>query len=137
MMRNMTDRIWRNPDGSEAIVDILKDYKGNVIELINPNCIRQGQLFFRNPMNGKYYAFWIKNGSQPNSYIRTIQEVDENGMAVDDMHDEEEKIINTNYDLWNLLGGEYSMEIRPENNKLTYSEASINTVVKIMNNTIS
>jgi len=86
-MRNMTDRVWRNEDGSLAEVDILRDFKGNLIEFINPNCTRQGQLFYRDSTDGKYYAFWIKNGHTPNSYIRTVQEVDENGMAVGEMAD--------------------------------------------------
>ena len=59
-MRNMTDRVWRNEDGSLAEVDILRDFKGNLIEFINPNCTRQGQLFYRDSTDGKYYAFWIK-----------------------------------------------------------------------------
>jgi hypothetical protein len=144
-MENMTDRVWRNEDGSLAEVDILRDFKGNLIEFTNPNCIRQGQLFYRNSKDGKYYAFWIRNGESPNSYIRTIQDVDENGMAQGEMHDEldeetgkvKEHIIDTNFKLWNLLGGAYSMAIKPGSNKLTYDESSINMVVKIMNNTRS
>lgn len=137
LMRNMTDRVWRNEDGSLAEVDILRDFKGNLIEFINPNCTRQGQLFYRDSTDGKYYAFWIKNGQTPNSYIRTIQEVDENGMAVGEMIDQPEVVVNTNFKLWNLLGGAYSMAIKPGSNKLTYDESSINMVVKIMNNTRS
>jgi hypothetical protein len=63
MMRNMTDRIWRNQDGTPAVVDITTDYKGNPIEFINPNCTRQGQLFYKDPIDGNCYAFWIKKGS--------------------------------------------------------------------------
>ena len=137
MMRNMTDRVWRNEDGSLAEVDILRDFKGNLIEFINPNCTRQGQLFYRDSTDGKYYAFWIKNGQTPNSYIRTVQEVDENGMAVGEMIDQPEVVVDTNFKLWNLLGGAYSMAIKPGSNKLTYDESSINMVVKIMNNTRS
>lgn len=137
LMRNMTDRVWRNEDGSLAEVDILRDFKGNLIEFINPNCTRQGQLFYRDSTTGKYYAFWIRNGQTPNSYIRTVQEVDENGVAIGEMEDQPEIIVDTNFKLWNLLGGAYSMAIKPGSNKLTYDESSINMVVKIMNNTHS
>ena len=137
LMRNMTDRVWRNSNGTPATVNILQDYNGNPIEFVNPNCVRQGQLFYRNPVNGKYYAFWIKNGSQPNSYIKTVQRVDEHGMAIEKPHDEPEEIIDTNYKLWNFLGGAYSMEIKPTQNELSYCESSIDMVVKIMNNTES
>jgi hypothetical protein len=62
LMRNMTDRVWRNENGYLAEVDILRDFNGNLIEFTNPNCTRQGQLFYRDPSDGKYYAFWIRNG---------------------------------------------------------------------------
>jgi len=58
-------------------------------------------------------------------------------MAQEGPVDLEEEVIDTNYKLWNFLGGAYSMEIKPGSNKLSYSESSINMVVKIMNNTTS
>jgi GTPase SAR1 family protein len=45
----------------------------------------------------------------------------------------EEKTVNSNYKLWNLFGGAYSMEIAEGNDELQYTENSIKIVANIIN----
>lgn len=132
MMKNMTDRIWRNQDGSEAIVDITRDYNGKPIMFTNPTD-QKGQCYFLGE-DGNYYAILSIKSDGNNLYTRTIQQVDDIGRAMATPTDEQFE-VNTNYKLWKLLGGEKAVEMKIGDNKFTLTEHSINHVVNVMNNT--
>lgn len=131
MMQNMTDRIWRNQDGTPATVDITTSYTGKPIVFSNPES-DQGYMYFQDSETGEYYMFNITKSEKPNTYIRTIQKVDENGIPTQDKPTSEEWVVDTNYKLWQMLGGEYSMSFT--RGKFYQSEHSIKQVVDIMNN---
>lgn len=157
MIRNMTDRTWKNQNGTDFIIpqdgykdfdetrskgvfyvssNSLVDYNGNLIEFTNPNDIN-GQLYFR--QNGKYYHIASIEYLGNNQFRRYIQQVDIYGRALDENDNpteiipEEVQTINSNYKLWNLFGGAYSMEIAEGNDKLQYTENSIKIVTNIIN----
>ena len=160
MMKNMTDRIWLNEDGTPAIVDITKDYNDQPILFTNPNSQENGQLYFQNS-DGRYYAIIAISSQGNNSYFRVLQEVDKTGKAIGEqviedingnlfrqgeqgnfqnietnevVEELQPKIVDTNYKLWKLFGGERAMELKIGDSTLTPTEHSINIVVNIMNN---
>ena len=157
MIRNMTDRTWKNQNGTDFIIpqdgyedfdetrnkrvfyvssNSLVDYNGNPIEFTNSNDIN-GQLYFK--QNGKYYHIASIEYLGNNQFRRYIQQVDIYGRALDENDNpteiipEEVQIINSNYKLWNLFGGAYSMEIAEGTDKLQYTENSIKIVANIIN----
>ena len=144
MIRNMTDRTWKNQNGTDFIIpqnvnanlNNLIDYNGNPIEFTNPNDM-DGQLYFK--QNGKYYRIVSIEYLGNNQFRRYLQQVDAQGRANDEKGNPTEvipeniQIINSNYKLWNLFGGAYSMEISEGTNKLQYTENSIKIVYNIIN----
>lgn len=160
MMQNMTDRVWLNENGTPAIVDITKDYNDQPILFTNPNSQENGQLYFQNS-DGRYYAIIAISSQGNNSYFRVLQEVDKTGKAIGEqviedingnlfrqgeqgnfqnietnevVEELQPKIVDTNYKLWKLFGGERAMELKIGDSTLTPTEHSINIVVNIMNN---
>ena len=157
MIRNMTDRTWKNQNGTDFIIpqdgyedfdetrtkgvfyvnsNNLVDYNGNPIEFTNPNDIN-GSLYFK--QNGKYYNIVSVEYLGNNQFRRYLQEVDIQGRAQDkngnptEMFAEDIQTINSNYKLWNLFGGAYAMEIAEGTNSLQYTENSIKIVANIIN----
>ena len=157
MIRNMTDRVWKNQNGTDFIIpqdgykdfdetrtkgvfyvnsNNLVDYNGNPIEFTNPNDIN-GSLYFK--QNGKYYNIASIEYLGNNQFRRYLQEVDIHGRAQDkngnptEMFVEDVQTINSNYKLWNLFGGAYAMEIAEGTNSLQYTENSIKIVANIIN----
>ena len=125
MMENMTNHIWLNEDGTEADVNILKDYRGNKITTYN-------QIYFRSTDGNFYTAKIEKVENEINTYQRSIAQVDYSGNVIGEWNLEEPQVINTNFSLWNLFGGAYSMELK--NGSLFLSETSVINVVTAMNN---
>lgn len=80
----------------------------------------------------KFYTILQMTKGENNEYSIELEEIDKEGYRTEN-YVTFNKVINSNYDLWEALGGEYSMDL--VNDKLIYSESSINTVVDIMNNT--
>lgn len=157
MMRNMTDRIWKNEDGSNFIIkqdghedynetrtkavfyvssNNLVDYNGHQIEFTNSNDV-SGRLYFK--QNGKYYHIASIEYLGNNQFRRYLQEVNIYGQALDsksnptEIISEEIQLVDTNYKLWNLFGGAYSMEMSEGNTTLQYTENSIKLVSNIIN----
>ena len=137
MIRNMTDRIWKNQNGTDFVIpknsnypNVLTDYNGNPIEFTNPNDIN-GQLYFK--QNGKYYQIASIEYLGNNQFRRYIQQVDIYGGAIGEITPEKVQLVNSNYKLWNLFGGAYSMEIAEGNDTLQYTENSIKIVANIIN----
>ncbi len=130
MMQKMTNHVWLNEDGSPAIVNITKDYKGNQITLNN--------RYFE--QNGRVFEIIRIESLGNNQYRRVIQEIqiDQYKRPLVNSHigpeiTESPKIINTNYLLWQFFGGDRSMSIDNSGNYLEYSNSSVENVVTIMN----
>lgn len=124
MMRKMTNHIWLNEDGSQATVDITRDYRGSKIVYKD--------LYFKE--NGKYYKITNIQSLGNNLYRRQIEEVNIYGTPIGS-EISQDVLVNTNYLLWNLFGGKNSMIIK--NNTLELSNTSVENVVIAMNNTAS
>lgn len=125
MMQQMTDHVWLNMDGSPAIIDITRDYKGNPIVYNN--------LFFK--QNGKFYQMTRIDSLGNNQYVRTIHEVSPYGRIVGEaVIDQVPITVDTNYKLWNFFGGKNSAEVNLETGKLQSSNSSVENVVTAMNN---
>lgn len=163
MMKNMTNRIWLTKNGSNAVVDITKDYDGDSIVFTNPSD-QEGQLYYQDS-NGNYYAILSIKSIGNNQYVKTVQQVDKHGKPtgkqllqdnngnhyqyledqkiyqnINDLKDVRENItpieVNTNYKLWKLFGGERIVEMKIGDSTFTPSEYSIELVVRIMNSTV-
>lgn len=141
MIRNMTDRKWRNQDGTDFITDITHDYNDNLISFKNFSD-KDGQLYFRKIINSNvhYYRINAIKNVGPNMYQRYLQEVDEQGRITGEEFIEKDGegnyisyLVNTNYSLWNLFGGAYAMEIQPGSRKLEFTENTIKLVANIAN----
>ena len=157
MIRNMTDRVWKNQNGTDFIIpqdgymdyneernegvfyvssNNLVDYNGNPIEFTNPNDIN-GQLYFK--QGEKYYHIASIEYLGNNQFRRYLQEVDIQGRAQDksgnptEIFAEDIQTVNSNYKLWNLFGGAYAMEIAEGTSSLQYTENSIKIVANIIN----
>ena len=138
MMQNMTDRPWKNQNGTDFIIppgegNTLVNYNGEQIELINPNDLR-GELYFRE--NGKFFKIASIEYLGNNTFLRYIQEVDRQGLVLSDVVADPAgpQLVNSNYKLWKLLGGENAMEISEGNSSLQFTENSIKIVANIINN---
>ena len=125
MMRKMTNHTWLNEDGSKFIsndfTNILKGFDGK--NIIYNNC------FFN--QNGKFYKITDVRHLGNNEYSRTIQEVNTQGQNEGEAITNN-FIIDSNYALWNFLGGQKSMSLNG-NGRLQWSESSITKVVEVMN----
>ena len=128
MMQKMTDHIWLNENGSQAVVNITKDYMENTISHEN--------MYFEE--NGRVFKISSIESLGNNQYRRVLREIqiDENGNPMKNAYIGKEIIqepilINTNYKLWQFFGGDRSMSENGE--YLEYSNSSVENVVKIMN----
>ena len=136
MMQKMTDHVWLNKDGSEAHVNIFKNYRGANITTYEP-------IYFKGT-DGFFYEAQIEAGSKPNTYKRKIRRISEFGNPREkDYHYEEEigldgeahvkeYLVNTNYKLWQLFGGARSLH--KQDDRMVLSNTSIDNVVVAMNN---
>ncbi len=120
MMRKMTNHVWLRQDGSPSILDITTNYKGDKI-VYNDIYFKRGD---------KYYKLNNITSLGNNEYNVAIQEVSISGNTIGNEFSEQHS-INTNYALWNLFGGQNSMEM--VNGKLQFSNTSIENVVIAMN----
>ena len=141
MMQLMTDHVWRNEDGIEVDADITKDYNNNTIKLVNTSDVK-GNFYIK--QNGEYYLFVGINYKGNNQYTRTLQKVDSSLLPVEEPAEYNLEgniindnipptIINSNYLLWQMLGGYECYEQKSGMNRLTHSEYSIKAVSDIAN----
>lgn len=122
MMQKMTDHVWLNQDGTPAIVDITRDFRGNRISYKD--------FFFK--QGDRLYQIVSINSLGNNIYSRQIQEVTIDGNPAGPVIQEEPVLVNTNYKLWNFFGGAHSMTM--EGRFLKLSNTSVENVVTAMNN---
>lgn len=152
MMRNMTDRVWKNQNGTDFIIKngyydydetrqnrafyeqkgSLLDYNGHPISFTNPNDIN-GELYFKD--NGEYFKIASIEYLGNNTFQRYIQKVDGTGLVQGEVIADPQgpQVVNTNYKLWNLFGGAYSMELTEGSSKLEFTENSVKIVANIIN----
>lgn len=144
MMKNMTDRVWKDYLGNDYVANILEDYNGKSIDY--------GTFYFKK--GNKYYSAIIEQATAkqfralhpeieldpsisddaiiPNSYIRYETEIDQYGDILSEPKPVLFKDVNTNYKLWELFGGMHSQEFN--GNTLQPSETSLQNVVKAVVN---
>lgn len=128
MMEKMTDHVWLDEEGLPAIVDITKDYMNNTLSHKN--------MYFE--QNGKVFEIVRIESLGNNQYRRVLREIqiDQNGNPIKKAYVggeivSEPTLVNTNYALWQFLGGDRSMSEKGE--YLEYSNSSVENVVEIMN----
>ena len=109
-------------------MDWTKDFNGNRINY--------GSWFKYDVTSKKWFKYshpTVENGI---TYV-DVQEVALNGQPINGTQQEHQEIgkINTNWQLWNLFGGEYSGHLNSEG-ELTYEQdnTSVEMLVKAMNN---
>ena len=136
MMEKMSNHIWTDENGNPIDVDIT--HSGLTNSKIDYTYItKEGKpgdfLYFRGD-DGYFYRInsFEKVKGEQNTYTRTIQRVNNDGSPILNMIKTEEKVVDSNYKLWDFFGGMNSMELEGDHLKL--SEASIEAVVKAMNN---
>lgn len=122
MMQKMTDHVWLNQNGTPAVVDITRDFRGNRISYKD--------FFFK--QGDRLYQIVGINSLGNNTYSRQIQEVTVDGNPAGPVIQEEPVLVNTNYKLWNFFGGAHSMTM--EGRFLKLSNTSVENVVTAMNN---
>lgn len=135
--RKMNDIVWRDQNDNKYVTDLTK---------IDINDLPEEVYFFR---DGRYYKFLgfsksytVQNADNTistytadgdNQYFYQIQEVSESGQPLSKPTFEPNPItINTNWKLYNILGGYNSMTLK--NGVLKFSESSITNLVYYINN---
>lgn len=114
LMRQMTNIPWERTD-----INIVK----NVII---------SNMFIGDPKNETFTKIIGVSYKGENMYEIKTQDVDINGNILSGVKIDSSVIINSNYNLWRALGGQYSMKMSKDNT-LIYSESSIDKTVEIMN----
>lgn len=141
MMKLMTDRKWRDQDGNLITQNILTNYRGESIQFTNPDSVDNTVYIKKYDKNGNsYFSRFIgikylgKNQNGNIEYEVTTQQIDpETRTNIKEDVDKDIYTIESNYDLWNALGGYNCYELKPGDNKLTTSEFSIKKVAEIAN----
>lgn len=120
---------WRNQNGIKIKdTDITKAFDGSKIDY--------SDCFYRK--DGKYYKInsivktnKVNNKDVTNGYRITVQEVDQTGVEKNVATEEFEFVINSNYKLWQALGGYNSMSLSENEGLLEFSEKSIQKVADV------
>ena len=121
MMKNMTDRTWKDYKGNDYIADITKDFRGRDVDY--------GVFYFKE--GDKYYKASITKSEKPNTYIRKVTEIDKTGSALSQSIPSE-FVADTNYKLWEMFGGMHSQAFN--GGELQPSETSLQLVTKAVIN---
>ena len=137
MMEKMNNLQWKHENGKYYNIDITKNFKGGNFQ---PDNALNKSLYI---ISGDKYlkVLSIQNlnifdSTIGNTYKIVYEVVDINGnpIKVDGKTQREivSKPINSIFQLWQVLGGQYSMELI--DGKLDYSENSISAVAQYVNN---
>lgn len=126
LSKKMMNRIWLNEDGSVFTDNILINYNGEATQI--------GDIYYKTPEDGKYwhileYSYDVNT----NLYTKTVEEVNQFGESNGSPLSISSAPIRTNYELWQFLGGWNSVSFKENGKQLVYSNTSIETVVRIMN----
>lgn len=137
MMQLMTDRKWRNQDGSYYTAtdenNILKDYTGQSIQFDDNTDGVDNNVYIKDSEGNFNRLIGIEH-IKGNNYKVKLQKVDPETLTDIENTKDIDCIIDSNYALWNALGGYNCYELKPGDTKLTTSEYSIKKVASIANN---
>lgn len=134
MMKNMTDRKWKNADGSLHIVQsngIFTDLNNNNVSYEPVYFLKGNQYIRREILSYEGNNIYKVIDSVVDEYGNFIQIFDENGNLLPNSEYNELK-IESNYNLWEMFGGYNSLDFK--NGVLKPSEKSIELSVKAINN---
>ena len=136
MMQLMTDRKWRYQNGQYYTAtdenNILKDYNGKSIQF-NDNTDGVDNCVYIKDSDGNFSKLIGIEYIKGNDYKVIVQPVDE-GLNNIRGAKKIDYTIDSNYALWQALGGYNCYELKPGDTKLTTSEYSIKKVASIANN---
>ena len=123
LMYKMTKGTWISSVGLPLTLDILK------VPFVNQSS-SDGEYYFK--QDGKYYKLRLDlcESLGDNKYTRVLEEVKSDGTPTGKLEEPKVVTINSNYSLHNFFGGYNSMSL--QNNKLQWSESSIEAVVSAM-----
>lgn len=135
LLQKMTDKAWTIPN-----LNLMQDFNGNKRNLYD---VVENDLYYYNINDGKYYKIINLENVGRNLYKVTEKEVDINGNEIRPYEVlERNEIIDTNFKLWKVLGGQYSYSLNTSNpinpildNSGDYGEASNYAVVDFINST--
>lgn len=123
LFRKTSDFKWDIPT-----LDIMKDFKGNTLDLYE----KLGERVFYKSGDNFYEIINMENVGDNTYSVEKIR-VDKKGIPIGDIITNN-AIIDTNFKLWQVLGGENSMSLNV-NNDLEYSDGSLDNTVKFINST--
>lgn len=138
LMKKTMDAAWRDETGNLIQGDIFNDYYAGINSDLAEYLIRKFRPFVETA-KGEYWEIEsIKYDGT--GYKRTFVRVNEFGERVKNesgseirIEDQNPAIVNSNYKLWKLFGGENSRMVSQETNKLVPSENSIKMVAELGN----
>jgi hypothetical protein len=136
MMKSMTNRKWiatENIEGRYEEGNLISADDANIFNMISP---RDLPIIYFKGEDGNLYARVIESYAGDYSYNVTEYKVSkENGLIIEGEFPQPRLYtgINSNYALWEMLGGFNSYDFESKTGKLVPSEKSIELTVEIMN----
>ena len=125
LLRNMMDNPWVIPN-----LDLTEYLKGKTYYYSNPYTDLFGFYSITN-INKINSGDEVKNGKIDNVYSATINHYNENGKL--ESSEVRNFSINSNYDLWKVLGGAYSGYFNDINKRFINDESSLENLADIAN----
>lgn len=125
LLRNMMDNPWVIPN-----LDLTEYLKGKTYYYSNPYTDLFGFYSITN-INKINSGDEVKNGKIDNVYSATINHYNENGKL--ESSEIRNFSINSNYDLWKVLGGAYSGYFNDINKRFINDESSLENLADIAN----
>lgn len=125
LLRNMMDNPWVIPN-----LDLTEYLKGKTYYYSNPYTDLLGFYSITN-INKINSGNEVKNGKIDNIYSATINHYNENGVL--ENSEVRNFSINSNYDLWKVLGGAYSGYFNDINKRFINDESSLENLADIAN----
>lgn len=125
LLRNMMDNPWIIPN-----LDLTEYLKGKTYYYSNPYTDLFGFYSITN-INKINSGDEVKNGKIDNIYSATINHYNENGVL--ENSEVRNFSINSNYDLWKVLGGAYSGYFNDANKRFINDESSLENLASIAN----
>lgn len=128
VLNNEYLRLSSGKINGRRIMKKMSDIKWNDdrIDLTN---LDTGFAYYFNPNNYQYYHVGFLEKQDDGQYRVVLNITDKDGNFME--KEEYIRSINSNYDLWETLGGEYSMKYT--NDTLVFGETSVELVVEAMN----
>lgn len=136
MTKMMTDRSWVDQKGNKidlSTIDLTKDFNNNPISLTSTTST-DGNFFIQKE-DGTFWKFVQLQRNEDGTYNRLVQQIDPNnltnvGEVITDLSNQ---VIDSNYKLWQILGGYNCFEQKHWMDRLTHSEYSIQAVADMGN----